>query len=776
MFGRRDEIDAATRALRDGGLTTLTGPGGIGKTRVALACAARVELSGARRVHVADLSAVDAAGVPAAIARAVGAAAPGPADPVEQAAAMLGDGAHLLVLDTFEHVLDAREWVVALLDRCPRLAVLVTSRVRLRVAGERDLAIGPLPVDRDGPAVALFRDIAQPVAAYLPDAETTSAICRAVDGSPLAIRLVAARTALLPAEAILRWVSGDDGRAVLDLLGRGGADLAERHQSVRAVALSSYELLGDDARRLWQLLGVFRGPMRLDDIEGACGPDLLGGPVIDALGELVDLHLVELLPPASVTPWYRLLDPLREFAIEQAAADGAQDGLRRRHAEWYVALAAAGGDADDPLWRDVFEHASADLLAAIDWLERHDELELALRLTVDLGPMWLHRGPMRQGRALLDRLLHAEPPPADPPLVALATAWWCRLRAEDGEVDVVEQLRAARTQLADATGAEPRRTVDEHLAHVLLLEGQYRQAAAVAEPMRARAARQGDREGEATALVLLSRAAQQEGRSEPAVQYARDALAIAERGGRRRLAARAEQALAELAAAHRDVRDALLDTLAAYEAVDDRRGVVLACVNLGAATHDRDGRAAARWYCRALTEARAIGYHNGEAFAVTGIAALAAACGRERDAATLHGALLSAAPGASQIIPRHAWEAYRAVIARARSTLGTAAFAQAMASAPSTWARTIETAQALGHELCEPVAPVSPLTPRELEVLGHLASGATNRQIAEALVLSPKTVMHHTSSIFRKLDVRGRAEAVDAGHRLGLLAPDAARS
>lgn len=768
LIGREQELATALRLL-DGGarLLTLTGPGGIGKTRLAEACAEAVERTRTRTTRVVELAGVGTSDVLELVCRAVDGGRR-PRDPLARVGAAIGDDPWLLVLDTVEHVVEARDGVEALLDRCPGLAVLATSRIRLRAPREQVLNVGPLPT---APAVALFEDrVARGRAATAPDRDVAVAICAALDGSPLAIELAAARTAVLPPEAILRWLSGDGDRSLLELLGRGGAELAARHQSVRAAAMWSYELLGSDARALLGRLGAFSGPMRLEDVEEV-GAGAVDGAAIDALSDLVELHLVERAPSHPTEPWFRLLEPLREFAVERTREAGCEDEARRRHAQCYAELAsraAAGAEGpDEQRWRALVDAQRANLLTALAWLRERGETEPALRLAIDLGPYWLHQGPIRQGIAAYERLLREPGLPAGE-LAALGTAWWCRLRAEDGDGETAATLAEARASL---TGAA-RRRADEHLAHVLLLDGDVQAARDVAAAMRSAAAGRGDAYGEAAALVLLSRAAQHADEADHAIASARRALALAERLGQRRLMARAERALAELRAPGADPRRLLLATLDSYESVGDRRGTVLACVNLGGAAIDAgDLEAAAGWYLRALREARALDYRHGEAFALAGTAAVAVLAGRPSDAIALHGSLLAATPAAPRIVPPDEWAGYLRLVEQARTALGPAGSADAAALATPVWSRALERAETLASELAAgpPARERTPLTPREREVLEHLAGGATNRQIAGRLHLSPKTVMHHASSIFRKLGVRGRAEAVDAGHRLGLL-------
>ena len=296
FVGRRREVADVQQLLsRDGvRLVTLTGPGGIGKTRLALAVAGPLEASFAYGVFLVELAPLrDAQDVPAAIAAVLGvresAAGTLPAD----LARVLAPQETLLVLDNLEHLPEAARLVRALLGAAPRLRVLTTSREPLRLRGEYEYALARLALDGEGelsPAVELFRDRARAaLASFQLTPQTLDAvkeICRQLDGLPLAIELAAARVKLLPPRALLGNLD-----AWLSLEARE-TDRPERHRTLRAAIEWSFELLGPTERLVFARLSVFRGGFRLDDAEGVCGAGIAGPALVDVVASLLDKNLL----------------------------------------------------------------------------------------------------------------------------------------------------------------------------------------------------------------------------------------------------------------------------------------------------------------------------------------------------------------------------------------------------------------------------------------------------------------------------------------------------
>ena len=402
IVGRVRELELAD-ALLDGGtrLLTFTGPGGIGKTRLALEVAhrrVRAYADGALFVGLDTVS--DTALVAPAILGALGVHAEA------DLAAELRGRELLLVLDNFEQLVDAAPLLPELLASAPGLRVLVTSRRLLRLAGEHELPVPPLAEAAD-----LFVARARAVAPGLDaeaHAEIVESICERLDGLPLAIELAAARARLLPPAALLERLTGR-----LELLTGGGRDAPERQRTVRATIDWSYRLLEPAEQTLFARLGVFAGGATLAAAEEVCGE----AATLDALAALVDSSLLRQL--GADEPRFTMLDTLREYALGQLAAMGETDLLQRRHREFFLRLARdtepalAGPDSAAVLARLDGEHAN--LRAALASALATGDADTAVGLAVVLRFFWRVRGHVEEGLRQLEAVADAfvEAPPAD---------------------------------------------------------------------------------------------------------------------------------------------------------------------------------------------------------------------------------------------------------------------------------------------------------------------------------------------------------------------------
>lgn len=340
LIGREAELAAVLAALESHRLVTLTGFGGMGKTRLALQAAAELadgEGDGVWFVDLASVSSADA--VPAAIGRASGLVA---GDAEALIGALTGQRL-LLVLDNLEQVLDCAPLVALLLDRVPDVKVLATSREPLRVRGEQELALPPLALPpAAGPqdaatlatyaAVQLFVDRAVAVKADFTvtneNAPAVAAICQRLDGHPLAIELAAARVKMMNPQALLPRLD-----SALSVLTGGSRDMPGRHQTLRATIAWSYDLLELDERLLLDRMSVFAGSTSFEHVEGVCGEDL---DVFTALSSLVDKSLVRTSASVEGQDRYGLLHGIKAYAAEQLAAAGQTGQLRERHCAWFV--------------------------------------------------------------------------------------------------------------------------------------------------------------------------------------------------------------------------------------------------------------------------------------------------------------------------------------------------------------------------------------------------------------------------------------------------------
>ena len=386
FLGREDELAAVGGLLADADLRllTLTGAGGSGKTRLALQAAGAAAdgyPGGVWWVPLAPVSDPEAV-----FESAVGAL--GVSGSLEDA---IGDRTLLLLLDNFEHLIEAAPRLSPLLATCPNLDVVVTSRERLQLQGEH---VYPVPVLARSEAQALFTSRARAVRPDFEETDELDELCARLDDLPLALELAAARVAILSTEQLLSRLGSR-----LDLL-RGGRDAEVRQQTLRATIEWSYELLDPDEQRLLARLAVFRGGCMLEAAEAICDADL------DRLQSLVDKSLVRVREGQR----FWMLETIREFALERLHESGEEHELRRRHAEFFLALAESANlsaEATDLGQRPELVLPEQDnLRAALDWGAEAGEIELGLRLAIALEQFWAAAAPYegaRRVQAFLDR-------------------------------------------------------------------------------------------------------------------------------------------------------------------------------------------------------------------------------------------------------------------------------------------------------------------------------------------------------------------------------------
>ncbi|TNC22396.1 BTAD domain-containing putative transcriptional regulator [Amycolatopsis alkalitolerans] len=402
FVGRESELERITGLLAEARLVTLTGPGGAGKTRLAIEASA----PGACFVDLAPAS--GGSEVPQAVLDALGLreqrlfGAPGGSDPVRRLVSALADRALVLVVDNCEHVIDAAAALVhRLLGGCPGLRVLATSREPLGITGEALCPVPPLP---ETAAMRLFADRAAAVAPGVAlDESAVRRICTALDGLPLAIELAAARLRTIPL-AQLETRLDDRFR----LLSRGSRTAAPRHQTLRAVVAWSWDLLGQDERNLLRRLAVFTGGITVDSAAQVCGlseaDDLLTGL---AEKSLIDVHGER----------FRMLDTIRAYALEQLTESGELAAISRAHATYFLDLAATADPhlrrAEQLTWLASLAAEHANLHAALRWAVAEDD-ELALRLVGALTAYWRLRGVLSEvsplAAQLVTKLGHGAPP------------------------------------------------------------------------------------------------------------------------------------------------------------------------------------------------------------------------------------------------------------------------------------------------------------------------------------------------------------------------------
>ncbi len=418
FVGRDREVALGSRLLGTSRILTLTGPGGTGKTRLSLQIAARFERDFHGGVTFVPLSAIqDPAHVAPAIAHALALDDSAGMRHEERIVAWLAPRKALLVLDNFEQILPAASVVAELVQRCPDLKVLVSSRAALHIYGEQEMPVPPLslPDPKNArsaeavtqyEAVRLFIDRAVAIRPGFrvtnENAPAVAAICARLDGLPLAIELAAARVRLLSPQQILARLEDR-----LGLLQSGSRDLPARQQTLRGAIAWSYDLLDAPSRALFQRFAVFAGGATVDDAESVCGPGL-GADVLDVLSVLVDHSLVRRDDAAS-EPRMQMLETIREYALERLATDPERVEIERRHTARYLALVEEADryllGRERNLWLTRLDTEHENLRVAVTRTIASGDAQCALRLTATLWRYWQIRGHLTEGRRHVDRAL-----------------------------------------------------------------------------------------------------------------------------------------------------------------------------------------------------------------------------------------------------------------------------------------------------------------------------------------------------------------------------------
>lgn len=426
LLGRERELAAVAQLLLDPAvrLVTLTGAGGSGKTRLGMELCRELSDAFEQHVYVVALGSISDAGmVPAAIAESVGIRETGGRlylDLVMEFLRECEPSSVLLLLDNLEHILPASSFVVQLIEASRGLKVLVTSRAPLRVYGEYEFPVPPLalpdpqqmhslPALAENPSVSLF---AQRAAAVKPDfhltpenAQAVAEICSRLDGLPLAIELAAARVKMLPLSGILTRL-----QSRLQLLTAGARDLPERQQTLRNTIDWSYDLLTQAEQKLLRRLAVFWGGCTLEGAEavGNTGNDL-GAEIFDVVSSLVDKSLIQQRQQGMDEARFRMLETIREYALERLKQSGEEAATKRAHAAYCLVLAEEGNpdltESERAAWLTRCDAEHDDFRAALDWLFQTRELDWGFRFCMALFRFWDMREHSEEGRARLEHIL-----------------------------------------------------------------------------------------------------------------------------------------------------------------------------------------------------------------------------------------------------------------------------------------------------------------------------------------------------------------------------------
>ena len=766
LFGREDDLRNVQSLIAEDGvrLVTLTGPPGVGKTRLAFALYAGWERPAGERAAFVPLNAVsDASLVLPTIAYSLSVPQEGGAPLIERIAALLGEDPALLALDNFEQVVTAASDVLELLRRCSRLTIVVTSRAALRVRGEYEYQVAPLALpDAEhprplaelaaNPAVALLVDRARAGQAGITltqaNAAALAAICVQLEGMPLAIELAAAWLKLFPPDRLYERLTHD-----LELLRAGARDLPERQRTLMNAISWSDNLLDEAERQLFHTLAVFGEGWSLSAAQAVCTIDdepLDERALLDGLSSLLDKSLIQRHIDGSTEPRFRMLAMIRHYAVRQLGTTERADAVRQRHAAYYLRLVEEAEPhlygAAQAEWLERLETELGNLRAALRWLiDRRWKAE-ALRFAGGLENFWLVHDHLDEGRRWLEEAL---------------------------SLDVQIDQRAE---------AEARRA----LASLMLRIGDYLRAGLLYRTILAFAREQRHDALERQTLIDLASVYFISGYLDEARGHFRQVLELARQAGDWRLVARTLNQLGEIARFRGD--DALAEqryrqSLTLWQQLAERERIAMVLHNLApVVARLGDRRHAAELFRQSLVISRELRHMHGAALCLLGIAGVVEG---DRAAAIDAARLLSAAEALRatigvqwQPVDRAEFERSRtAVLARLDDeTFGSAwndGKALSLDAAAEIALKLLGTMLAAGvveRRRTRPTRLPGGLSRREYQVAQHVALGLTNREIANLLSLSEKTIEMHVSHSLAKLDVRSRAQL--AAWLVGLSATD----
>jgi predicted ATPase/DNA-binding CsgD family transcriptional regulator/transcriptional regulator with XRE-family HTH domain len=753
LLGRENEVAKLCHFLRhqDVRLLTLTGTGGVGKTRLALHVAHSVLddfPDGSLFVPLASVS--DPGFVIPTIAHALGLQDNAYHSLFEMLKAFLAGKRFLFLLDNFEQVVTAAPMLLDVLEACPQVKMLVTSREALHIRGEQVFSLLPLPLpdltQKLTPealsrvaAIALFVRRAE---AIKPDFHLTfsnapaiAEICTRLDGLPLAMELAAIHVKYLSPQALLTRLGHR-----LQALIRGTRDMPVRHQALRSAIQWSYDLLGEEEQRLFRYLAVFVNGCTVEAVESVCralGDEL---DVMNGIADLIDKSLLQQTEQEDGGSYLSMLETIREYAQECLERQGEAEKVQLAHASYYAGFVEA---AEPQLltgaqlqWLQRLDQEYSNVRAALQWLVEHEEVEIAVRISTGLVTYWNIRGLLREGQQWMEHLLPLSHScelalQARARLRTSGLAWY--LGAFDQVEALCEQSLALYRAVGDKLGFGSALnwlgiTVEYRL-------GDVERARVYSEECLTIFREANNAYGLCQALYLAARVSIGEGKFAQAQAFCEEGLALATTLG-------------------------------------NRAAMIIIIATLGRLNLKQGNYAAARArYLECLPLASELGMMWYTTTCLQALGEVAAAEGKPAWAARIWGAA-EAVYEVTSPVSMIASADYQRALATTHAQLGEQRFAAAWAQGRGMAVEQV--LAALESAASEPVPSSSPaqslvslastmnaagLTAREVEVLRLLAQGLTDAQIAEQLVISPRTVNNHLTSIYRKIGVTSRTAA-----------------